>query len=178
MTVDKTLLDADVRLRGVAHGSVLPRVERIPIKAQGVLPEGGARILAEIEHVPARIDGEREPVVEAGQLVQEELVGEIRRDEIGEAVRDQNAELAVEGERAAQVAQGFRLAAAAAPAPAAVHAAVEQVVALVRHLPVQGAEQVVDDRARQRRRERRQTRILEARDRRRRVRIAAVTPAS
>ena len=32
------------------------RLEGGPVHAQGILPERGARILAEIEHVPARID--------------------------------------------------------------------------------------------------------------------------
>src|SRR5829696_3487852 len=141
--------------------TLAPRLDRRPEHPLRIGPEGRPRGVAGVEHVAAGIDGELRALAEAGrELAQEKLACEVRRHEVGEAVHDERLEVAVERQRLAQGRNRFRLAAPAAPAPIAVHGAAGELVAVVRHLPVQGLPEMGDDRARQRRRHRGEAGVL------------------
>ena len=72
--------------------------------------QGGAELVARVEHVPARIGEERQTrrrTISRG-LLQQQLTCEIRRNEIGQAVRDRNPRRRIERQVLPQVAARFR----------------------------------------------------------------------
>ena len=103
------------------------------IKLFCVVAQRAARDVARIEHVPAAIDRQLEPLggSERRQLVDDHLVLEIGRDEVARPVRHQHAQARIGGQDRAQIADDLMRGAAAAPVPARVHPAVEQLIRLL-----------------------------------------------
>jgi hypothetical protein len=108
------------------------------IELFGVIAHRPTRGITRIIHVPATIDRELEPLrrSEGRHLVEDHLRFEIRRDQIGCAVGDEYAQLWIGGEYRAQVADNLLRAAPAAPIPARIHPAIEQLIRLL-DMPIQ-----------------------------------------
>ena len=85
-------------------GSQPPRLDppdTARIRRSASARKGAARVVAEVEHVAAGIDLEANAigVAQRGKLVEDELVLEIGRHQIGRAVHDQRAHVRVERQR-------------------------------------------------------------------------------